>query len=88
MIKPDVVLYGEALDGEVMNQTVNEIEQADVLIIGGTSLNVYPAASFIRFFKGKHLILMNKSETSMDYLATKIIRKPIGEVFEELMKHI
>ena len=87
VIKPDVVLYGEALDGEVMNQTVNEIEQADVLIIGGTSLNVYPAASFIRFFKGKHLILMNKSETSMDYLATKIIRKPIGEVFEELMKH-
>lgn len=88
IIKPDVVLYGEALDGDVMNQTVTEIEQADVLIVGGTSLNVYPAAGFIRFFKGKHLILMNKSETSMDYLATKIIRKPIGEVFEELMKHL
>ena len=88
VIKPDVVLYGEALDGDVINQTVAEIASADVLIVGGTSLNVYPAASFIRYFRGNHLILMNKSATTMDHLADLIIREPIGEVFEELMKHI
>ena len=88
IIKPDVVLYGEALDGNVMSQTIEEIEQADVLIVGGTSLNVYPAASFIRFFRGKYLILMNKSKTSFDSMADVIIREPIGEVFAELMKHL
>ena len=88
IIKPDVVLYGEALNESVIMETLKEIQKADVLIIGGTSLNVYPAAGFIRYFQGKYLILMNKTETPMDDIADIIIREPIGEVFEELMKHI
>lgn len=88
IIKPDVVLYGEGLDYDVIDQTIQEIQNADVLIIGGTSLNVYPAASFIHYFKGKHLVLINKTPTSMDHLADVIIREPIGEVFETLMKQL
>lgn len=88
IIKPDVVLYGEALDDDVMSKTLEEISNADVLIVGGTSLNVYPAAGFIRYFRGKHLILINKTATSMDHLADVIVREPIGEVFDEIMKHL
>lgn len=80
-IKPDVVLYEEGLDDNTVSSAVNLIAKADTLIIGGTSLMVYPAAGFIRYFKGKHLILINKTETQYDSMAEIIIRQPIGEVF-------
>lgn len=81
-IKPDVVLCEESLDSEVIQQSVREIAQADMLIIGGTSLVVYPAAGFIDYFRGKHLVVINKSATPRDEQADLCIRKPIGEVLE------
>ena len=83
IIKPDVVLYEEGLDEEVINGAVADIRRADTLIIGGTSLVVYPAAGFIYYFKGKHLVLINKSETSADDLAELVIRDDIARVMEE-----
>ena len=80
-IKPDVVLYEEGLDDDTVKKAVRAIARADVLIIGGTSLNVYPAASFIRYFQGSHIVLINKSETPFDTDADVIIRDPIGQVF-------
>ena len=83
-IKPDVVLYEESLDDKVIRQSVNYIREADVLIIGGTSLVVYPAAGFVHYFKGRKLVLLNKSETSMDESADLVIRDPIGEVLSAI----
>ena len=80
IIKPDVVLYEEGLDGNIIQQTVQAISQADMLIIGGTSLVVYPAASFIDYFRGKYLVVLNKSATSRDNQADLCIQEPIGEV--------
>lgn len=79
LVKPDVVLYEEGLPNDTIEHAVNAIEQADVLIVGGTSLNVYPAAGFLRYFNGSHLIVMNRDETSADQNADLIIRDPIGE---------
>lgn len=84
VIKPDVVLYEEGLDGGVVNGAVRAIAAADTLIIGGTSLIVYPAAGFINYFRGKHLVVINKSETSADYAAELVINEPIGKVFSQL----
>ena len=84
LIKPDVVLYEEGLDQRVISKTVQYISQADVLIIGGTSLVVYPAAGLIDYFKGSHLILINKSKTERDSQADLIINDKIGEVFKQL----
>ena len=84
IIKPDVVLYEEGLDQRVISKTVQYISQADVLIIGGTSLVVYPAAGLIDYFKGSHLILINKSKTERDSQADLIINDKIGEVFKQL----
>ena len=83
-LKPDVVLYEEGLDQRVISKTVQYISQADVLIIGGTSLVVYPAAGLIDYFKGSHLILINKSKTERDSQADLIINDKIGEVFKQL----
>jgi len=83
-IKPDVVLYGEGLDNEVMNQSLSAIAKADVLIIGGTSLGVYPAAGLIDYYRGKNLVLVNKTATPMDSRAHLIIKGSIGEVFKQL----
>ncbi len=83
-IKPDVVLYGEGLDGQVMNQSVAAIAKAEMLIIGGTSLGVYPAAGLIDYFQGQNMVLVNKSSTPMDSLANLIINGSIGEVFKQL----
>lgn len=83
-IKPDVVLYGEGLNSEVMNQSVAAIATADVLIIGGTSLGVYPAAGLIDYYRGRNLVLVNKSETPMDSRANLIIKGSIGKVFKHL----
>lgn len=83
IIKPDVVLYEEGLDQKILNNSIKLLRNADVLIIGGTSLGVYPAAGLIHEFKGKTLVLINKSETQADRIADIIIREPIGEVLGE-----
>lgn len=83
-IKPDVVLYGEGLNSDVMSQSVAAIRNADVLIIGGTSLGVYPAAGLIDYYRGKNLVLVNKSSTPMDSRANLIIKGSIGQVFKQL----
>ena len=80
MIKPDVVLYEEMLDDAQINGAVNAIRNADMHIIGGTSLVVYPAAGLVRYYKGKKLVLINKSATSMDDEANLVISDSIGEV--------
>ena len=84
IIKPDVVLYEEGLDEATMRGAIRAINHADVLIIGGTSLVVYPAAGLIDYFKGSHLILINKSKTERDSQADLIINDKIGEVFKQL----
>ena len=80
IIKPDVVLYEEGLDQETINNAVDAISQADVLIIGGTSLVVYPAAGLIDYFRGDHLVLINKGATARDKQADLCISDSIGEV--------
>ena len=80
MIKPDVVLYEEGLDQKTIQGAVEAISSADMLIIGGTSLVVYPAAGFIDYFHGKHLVVINKSETARSVRAELAISAPIGEV--------
>lgn len=80
MIKPDVVLYEEGLDNQVISESIRAISKADMLIIGGTSLVVYPAAGFIDYFRGKYLVVINKSATSRDVQADLCIQEPIGEV--------
>lgn len=84
MIKPDVVLYEEGLDQDTIQGAVRAISQADTLIIGGTSLVVYPAAGFIDYFNGKHLVVINKSETARAVRAELTIAAPIGEVMKKL----
>ncbi len=85
-IKPDVVLYEESLDPETIDLAVADISAADMLIIGGTSLSVYPAASFIYYFKGKYLVMINRTSTSADERADLVIRDSIGEVFSKLQE--
>lgn len=80
IIKPDVVLYEEALDDNTVSGAVNAIQNAEVLIVGGTSLIVYPAAGLINYFRGKNLILINKSTTQYDSKADIVIHEPIGKV--------
>ena len=79
LIKPDVVLYGEGLDEEVVEGAVRALSQADLLIVAGTSLTVYPAAGMIRYFRGDRLVLINRDPTPMDRLADLVIRDPVGE---------
>lgn len=82
MIKPDVVLYEESLNYDNIEKAINYIEKANTLIIGGTSLAVYPAASFINYFRGENLILINKTPTSYDKMATLVINEKIGKVLK------
>ncbi|MDD4081724.1 MAG: NAD-dependent protein deacylase [Eubacteriales bacterium] len=84
IIKPDVVLYEETLDGDVTQRATEAIAQSELMIIGGTSLTVYPAASFVSLCKGK-VVIINKSPTMMDRSADLVIAAPIGEVFAALM---
>jgi NAD-dependent deacetylase len=86
IIKPDVVLYEEPLDDRVMLRSINAIESADMLIIGGTSLAVYPAAGLVRYFNGDKIVIINKSPTSYDDDADLLINKPIGETLGEIIK--
>ncbi len=80
VIKPDVVLYEESLDDRLLNRAVSHIAEADTLIIGGTSLIVYPAAGLIQYFRGRHLVLINKSATQADGRADLVLRGSIGAV--------
>ena len=84
IIKPDVVLYEEGLNEEVVNGAINAISNADMLIIGGTSLVVYPAASFIRYFRGKYLVIINKDATDYDRNANLVIHDKLGNIFSKL----
>ena len=84
-VKPDVVLYEEMLDNDVMIKSINAIQAADVMIVGGTSLNVYPAAGLISYFRGKHLVLINRSATPYDDAADLVIHDTIGKVLDEIV---
>ena len=84
-VKPDVVLYEEGLDDAVVEGAIDAIAHADTLIIGGTTLIVYPAAGLIHYFRGKNLVLINKSKTSADSQADLVINENIGEVFKAVM---
>lgn len=84
IIKPDVVLYEEGLDNDTINESVRAISEAQVLIIGGTSLAVYPAAGLIDYFRGEHLVVINKSSTPRDSFADLLIKEPIGQVFSRI----
>ena len=84
IIKPDVVLYEEGLDDATMGGAIRAISHADVLIIGGTSLTVYPAAGLIDYYNGNKLVLINKSVTPMDSRADLLVQGPIGEIFSQL----
>ncbi|MDP4178103.1 MAG: NAD-dependent protein deacylase [Bacillota bacterium] len=85
-VKPDVVLYEESLNEDTIDGAVNAISKADTLIIGGTSLMVYPASGLIQYFKGKHLVLINKSSTSYDNLAEVVINENIGETLRKVLE--
>lgn len=84
IIKPDVVLYEEGLDDATIRGAIHAISHADVLIIGGTSLTVYPAAGLIDYYNGNKLVLINKSVTPMDSRADLLVQGPIGEIFSQL----
>ena len=84
IVKPDVVLYEEGLDNQTLTDSVRAISQAQVLIIGGTSLAVYPAASLIDYFRGDCLIVINKAPTPRDRNADLLIKDPIGQIFSQI----
>ena len=84
VVKPDVVLYEEGLSEDVLHRAVHAISKADVLIVGGTSLTVYPAAGLIRYYRGSKLVLINRDETQYDTAADLVLRDPIGQIFAQL----
>lgn len=88
VVKPDVVLYEEGLDKEVISGAIQAISEAETLIIGGTSLVVYPVAGLINYFKGKNIILINKSATPADKRADLVISEDISEVFIRVMEEL
>ena len=88
IVKPDVVLYEEPLNDDIVHQAIEEISKSDLLIVGGTSLNVYPAAGFIRFFKGKHIVLINRDDTLYDSMCDLVIHDSLGEVFDKVKKEL
>ena len=83
-IKPDVVLYEEGLDQKTLTDAIRYISEADVLIVGGTSLAVYPAAGLLDYYKGNKLVLVNKTPTPKDSMADLIVQGSIGEIFSGL----
>ena len=85
VIKPDVVLYEEGLDSSIIEKSIRAISMADTLIIGGTSLVVYPAAGFIDYFRGKHLVVINKSATAREVGAELTIAAPIGQIMDQIV---
>lgn len=85
IVKPDVVLYEEGLDNTTIEGAINAISQADTLIIGGTSLIVYPAAGLIKYFRGTNLVLINKTETQADSIANLVIHEKLGTILERII---
>ncbi len=83
-IKPDVVLYGEPLDERTVRGAIGAISSADMLLVAGTSLTVYPAAGFLAYFRGKYLVLINRDETPLDDKCDLVLHETIGEVFSQL----
>ena len=83
-IKPDVVLYEEGLDSDILQESIRCIKEADVLIVGGTSLAVYPAAGLIDYYRGNKLVLVNKTPTPRDGIANLVVQGSIGEIFSQL----
>ncbi len=83
-VKPDVVLYEEGLDQDLLERAVQYISEADMLIIGGTSLNVYPAAGLINYYRGRKLVLLNRTAVARDLAADLVITEPIGEVLSQI----
>ena len=88
ILKPKVVLYGEMLYDGVAQKAIDSVTNADMLIVGGTSLSVYPAASFVDYFRGKYIVIINKMQTNYDNRANLVVRENIGEFFEKVMKKI
>lgn len=86
IIKPDVVLYEEPLSMDIVQKAIQAIQEADCLIVVGTSLVVYPAASYLQFFKGKNLVLINKSKTSYDSRAQLVFNEDVVEVIQKIME--
>lgn len=87
-VKPDVVLYEESLNEDTIIKTIKAISETDMLIVGGTSLVVYPAAGFLDYFKGRHIVLINKAETSYDRRADLVINDSIGNVLDMVIKNL
>ena len=87
MVRPEVVLYEEALDEEVMARAMREIRQADLLVVGGTSLNVHPAAGLVRFCEGR-IALVNRDETPMDHLADLVVHDSLGGVLGDAVDEL
>lgn len=85
IVKPDVVLYGEQLDGETIENSVTAIAQCDTLIIAGTSLTVYPAAGFVRYFRGSNLVLINRDPTPMDKECDLVLHDSVGKVLDKIV---
>ncbi len=84
IIKPDVVLYDENLDSNILKNSILAIQNADLLIVAGTSLTVYPASGLINYFNGNNLVLLNRDSTPYDYMADLVINESLGEVFEKI----
>ena len=84
IVKPDVVLYEEGLSEEEINKAIKALHDADLLIVGGTSLTVYPASGFIHYYGGKDLVIINNDKTSFDDMATLVINEKLGNVFSKL----
>lgn len=88
LVKPEVVLYEGSIDYDIIEQSIDCISNCDTLIVGGTSLTVYPAAGLVRYFRGKNLIIINKSSSEYDYLANLIINDDIDYVFKEVYEEL
>ena len=84
IIKPDVVLYEEGLDNDTINYAIKMLKEADLLIVVGTSLTVYPASSFIHYYCGKNLVIINKDKTAFDNMASLVIHDKLGNIFSKL----
>ena len=84
MIKPDVVLYEEALDTETFEGAISVLRRADLLIVGGTSLTVYPAAALLQYYRGDRLVLINRDETPYDDYANLVFHDSLGKIFSQL----
>lgn len=85
IVRPDVVLYEEGLDGQIINKAIDYISNADTLLVGGTSLAVYPAAGLVDYFRGSNLVLINKSKTPYDHRADLVINESIGKVLSQVV---